>query len=176
MIWLIVPVSLLAMASRLPRGGPLVALVGGALLALVLVHLPFLQARFAAEHRWAAMFEVMSLRRSFARAPLAFFVALVMTLSLAVPLYLLKIEIVPREARIAPVSEAAGQPLDQPDRLVGLRQQQRAGVRRHQAAVEIGHNLSTAGASKVHRPRATLCLHRGVSSNRRKVLLHNNFR
>jgi hypothetical protein len=101
-IWLIVPVSLLAMASRLPRGGPAAGVIGGALLALVLVHLPFLQARFAAENRWAAMFEIRALRRSFARAPLAFFVALVMTLALAVPLYLLKIEIVPREAAWLP--------------------------------------------------------------------------
>jgi hypothetical protein len=101
-IWLIVPVSLLASASRLPRGGVAVGFVGGALLALVLVHLPFLQARFAAENRWAAMFELKALRRLFARAPLAFFVALVATLALAVPLYLLKIEIVPREAAWLP--------------------------------------------------------------------------
>ncbi len=100
--WLIVPVTLLAAASGLARGGPLVGLVGGALLALVLVHLPFLQARFAAEDRLGAMFDVAGLRRQFTRAPVAFLIALVVSLTLALPLYLLKIEIVPREAAWLP--------------------------------------------------------------------------
>src|SRR5262249_23327382 len=101
--WLIVPVSLLAVASRLPPGlAPLVGLVGGALTAVVVVHLPFLQARFADENRFAAMFELGVLRRRFARAPVAFLIALALTLVLAVPLYLLKIEIIPREAAWLP--------------------------------------------------------------------------
>lgn len=101
--WLAVPVSLLAAASRLPAGaGVAVGLVGGALLALVLVHLPFLQARFAAENRLACMFEIRAIRRCFTRAPVAFLVALACTLALALPLYLLKIEIVPREAAWLP--------------------------------------------------------------------------
>ncbi|MEX2111828.1 MAG: DUF4013 domain-containing protein [Pirellulales bacterium] len=100
--WLIVPVTLLAAASRLAHGGPLVGLVGGALMALVLLHLPFLQARFAAEDRLAAMFDIAGMRRLFARAPVAFLIALVATLALALPLYLLKIEIVPREAAWLP--------------------------------------------------------------------------
>ncbi len=77
-------------------------LIGGALLAVVLVQLPFMQARFAAENRLRAMFEVRALRRLFARAPVAFLIALVATLVLALPLYLLKIEIVPREAAWLP--------------------------------------------------------------------------
>jgi hypothetical protein len=102
-VWLVVPVSMLAAASRLrPGTGALLGFAGGGLLALVLVHLPFLQARFAAENRLAAMFELRGLRRQFTRAPLAFFVALVFTLVLALPLYLLKIEIVPREAAWLP--------------------------------------------------------------------------
>jgi hypothetical protein len=101
--WLVVPVSMLAAASRLPAGGgALVGLVGGGLLALVLLHLPFLQARFSAEGRLAAMFEVRKLRRAFGRAPLAFLIALAFTLVLALPLYLLKIEILPREAEWLP--------------------------------------------------------------------------
>jgi hypothetical protein len=76
--------------------------LGGTLLALVLLHLPFLQARFAQENRLGAMFELGAIRRRFARAPLAFFLALVCTLVLAIPLYLLKIEIVPREAAWLP--------------------------------------------------------------------------
>jgi hypothetical protein len=101
--WLVLPVSLLAAASRLPPSlGPLVGLVGGGLLAMVLVHLPFLQAQFAADDHLAAMFDIRAVRRQFKRAPVAFFVALLFTLALAVPLYLLKIEIVPREAAWLP--------------------------------------------------------------------------
>ena len=101
--WLAVPVSMLAVASRLrPGAGVVVGLVGGGLLALVLVHLPFLQARFAEENRLAAMFELKALRRQFARAPVAFLIALAFTLALALPLYLLKIEIIPREAAWLP--------------------------------------------------------------------------
>jgi hypothetical protein len=101
--WLVLPVSLLAAASRLPPGaGTVVGLVGGGMLALVLLHLPFLQARFAAENRLACMFEIRAMRRSFGRAPVAFLVALAFTLALALPLYLLKIEIVPREAAWLP--------------------------------------------------------------------------
>lgn len=102
-VWLIVPVSLLAVASRLkPELGGLAGLAGGALLALVLLHLPFLQTRFAAENRLSAMFEIRRLRRAFGRAPVAFLIALACTLLLALPLYLLKIEIVPREAEWLP--------------------------------------------------------------------------
>jgi hypothetical protein len=102
-VWLVLPVSLLAAASRLPPGaGTVVGLVGGGVLALVLLHLPFLQAHFAAENRLACMFEIRAMRRAFGRAPVAFLIALAFTLALALPLYLLKIEIVPREAAWLP--------------------------------------------------------------------------
>ncbi|MBI3837257.1 MAG: DUF4013 domain-containing protein [Planctomycetia bacterium] len=102
-VWLALPVSLLALASRLrPGPGTAVGLLGGGLLTLVLLHLAFLQARFAQENRLGAMFELRALRRRFTRAPVAFFVALLVTLVLALPLYLLKIEIVPREAAWLP--------------------------------------------------------------------------
>jgi hypothetical protein len=101
--WLVVPVSMLAAASQLRPGiGGLLGVVGGAMLGLVLVHLPFLQARFAADGRLRAMFQVRVIRKLFARAPLAFLAALLFTLALALPLYLLKIEIVPREAAWLP--------------------------------------------------------------------------
>lgn len=102
-MWLLVPVSLLAIASRLPPGaGAVAGLVGGALLALMLLYLPFAQARFAQENRWEALFELRPLRALFVRAPVAFFIALVCLLTLALPLYLLKIELVPREAEWLP--------------------------------------------------------------------------
>ena len=101
--WLVLPVTMLAMASRLRPGvGTIVGLLGGGALSLVLLHLPFLQARFAMQNRLAAMFELRALRQQFARAPIAFFIALLFTLVSALPLYLLKIEIVPREAAWLP--------------------------------------------------------------------------
>ncbi len=96
--WLIVPVGILFAATRLPLGGSiLLSLFGGLLLLLVVVHLPFLQAHFAQRDRFSAMFELREVRRLFLRAPLAFWLALLITLLFAIPLYLLKIELTPRE-------------------------------------------------------------------------------
>ncbi|HEY1599987.1 MAG TPA: DUF4013 domain-containing protein [Pirellulales bacterium] len=96
--WLVVPITLLAAGARAPVAG----FAGGLLLAVVVLYLPFAQVHFAAENRLRAMFEVRALRDHFRRAPIAFFVALVGTLLFAVPLYLLKIEIIPREAAWLP--------------------------------------------------------------------------
>lgn len=96
--WLIVPVGILIAATRLPVGGSiLLSLLGGLLLLLVAIHLPFLQARFAQTGRFSAIFELREVRRLFLRAPLAFWLSLLITLLFAVPLYLLKIELTPRE-------------------------------------------------------------------------------
>jgi hypothetical protein len=96
--WLIVPVGILIAATRLPVGGSiLLSLLGGLLLLLVAIHLPFLQARFAQSDRFGALFELREVRRLFLRAPLAFWLSLLITLLFAVPLYLLKIELTPRE-------------------------------------------------------------------------------
>jgi len=98
LVWLIVPITLLAASSR----APLIGLLGGMMLAVVVLYLPFAQTRFAVENRLAAMCEISALRAHFRRAPIAFLVALVGTLLFAVPLYLLKIEIIPREAAWLP--------------------------------------------------------------------------
>lgn len=96
--WLIIPVGILLVATRVPLGGSIVlSLIGGILLLLVAIHLPFLQAHFAQTDRFSAMFELRQVRRLFLRAPLAFWFALLITLLFAVPLYLLKIELTPRE-------------------------------------------------------------------------------
>lgn len=100
--WLALPVTLLAL-GRLP--GPFVPLVGffGALfLALVLIYLPFLQMRLAMTNRLSAVFELLEVRRNYRRAPWAFAFSFVVTLLFALPLYLLKIEMVPREAAWLP--------------------------------------------------------------------------
>ena len=67
-------------------------------MTIAVLYLPFLQTHFASQNRFGAMFELRAVRRVFARAPIAFFVAIFVTLLFALPLYLLKIEITPREA------------------------------------------------------------------------------
>jgi hypothetical protein len=93
MAWLALPVSLIAAGRR----APILVLPGALLLGLVALPLPFLQARYAAEDRFGALFDVRGVRDRFARAPWAFATALALTLTAAVPLYLLKIEMIPRE-------------------------------------------------------------------------------
>src|SRR5262249_45115920 len=100
--WLVVPVTLLAL-GRLPApAAPLLGFLRALLLGVALLHLPFLQMRMAALNRLSAAFEVRQVREEFRRAPWAFAVAFVITLLLALPLYLLKIEVVPREAAWLP--------------------------------------------------------------------------
>ena len=93
-VWLLIPVLLLIGSTKL-RNGAGAFLVGGTgaiLLATVLLYLPFLQARFAAENRLRALFDIRSIRQLFRRAPLAFWFALLITLALAIPPYLFKIQ------------------------------------------------------------------------------------
>jgi hypothetical protein len=93
-LWLVLPVTLLALGTRFPALG----ILGALLLALVLYWLPFLQARFAAGNRLRAFIEIGAVRQAFRRAPWAHAFALAITFLLALPLFLLKIEVTPREA------------------------------------------------------------------------------
>src|SRR5262249_54527826 len=109
MLWLVVPISLLAASTLLPgardgRAGLafLVGMAGAFLLMVVLVWLPFLQVRFAVENRFRALFDVLAVRNRFQRAPWVSALAFVLTLASALPLYLLKIEMIPREAAWLP--------------------------------------------------------------------------
>jgi hypothetical protein len=103
MLWLVLPVSILACGAMVrPEAGAAISLLGGLLLTPVVMMLPFLQTHFAAENRLAALYEVGTVRRLFAKAPIAFWLALVATLLLALPLYLLMIEAVPREVTWLP--------------------------------------------------------------------------
>lgn len=99
--WLILPVTLLAFAGKGPftgGGGVLMGLMGAVLLTLTVLYVPFAQTRFAVENRFRAMFELGGVRQVFRRAPVAFWIALFFMLLFALPLYLLKIELVPRDA------------------------------------------------------------------------------
>jgi hypothetical protein len=100
--WLAVPVTFLALGSRPSPAAPLAGFLGAVLLALVLLYLPFLQMRLAKANRLSACFDLRGVRADYTRAPWAFALAFVITLLFALPLYLLKIEIVPREAAWLP--------------------------------------------------------------------------
>ncbi len=96
--WLIVPALLIAAGGKLPPLG----IVGALLLAIVVPFLPFLQVRYALEGRLSALFSRRAIRERFRRAPWAFAFALMALLLAAIPLYLLKIEMIPREAAWLP--------------------------------------------------------------------------
>src|SRR5690606_6315253 len=88
-------------AAKKPEGGAvLITLLGGGLLMLVFGWLPFLQARFAAEGRFGAFFELSPVRQAFKRAPIACFFAVLGVYVLALPLYLSKVALPPRDAMV----------------------------------------------------------------------------
>ncbi|PHS00784.1 MAG: hypothetical protein COA78_23480 [Blastopirellula sp.] len=98
-LWLAIPVLWMILARQLsqPVAAVLVSLPGMLLFCIVLLYLPFVQAHFAAENRWGALFEIRKVGKLFAKAPIAFWTALFITLLFALPLYLLKIELIDRE-------------------------------------------------------------------------------
>jgi hypothetical protein len=104
LIWLI-PAMIIIAAFRNGETGlaGLVGFVSLVFLGFTLFYLPMLQAHFAAENRFAALFEVRTIRRNFRRAPWAWLLAMVFTLVITpIPLYLLKIEATPREVMWLP--------------------------------------------------------------------------
>lgn len=97
--WLLVPVVWMIGARQISEPGIafVVSLPGMVMFAFVLLYLPFLQAHFADENRFKALFELGTVRRLFRQAPLAWWSALLITLLFALPLYLLKVEMIDRE-------------------------------------------------------------------------------
>ena len=98
MAWIAIPASLIAASGRYPVLG----FLGGFLLAFVAPSIPFLQVRYAVEGRFRSLFSLRSVRERFRRAPWAFAFALLVLVVASVPLYLLKIEMIPREAAWLP--------------------------------------------------------------------------
>jgi hypothetical protein len=96
--WLAVPGILIGATGKFP----LLAPIGALLLAVIVPFLPFLQVRYALEGRFAALFSRRAIRDRFRRAPWAFAFSLLVLLLAAIPLYLLKIEMIPREAAWLP--------------------------------------------------------------------------
>jgi hypothetical protein len=98
-----VAVLLIALGNAPPLVlAPLVGWAGALLLMAVIAYLPFLQARMAEKGRFLAAFDVLDVRAAYRHAPWIFALSFVLTLLSAVPLYLLKIETVPREAAWLP--------------------------------------------------------------------------
>src|SRR5262249_20274535 len=102
MVWLVIPVSLLVIGHSPGNLASLVGWLGAFLLAFVLLYLPFLQLRLAQENRFLGGVEWFAVRAAFRRAPYLSAIAFVVTLLSAIPLYLLKIEVVPAEAAWLP--------------------------------------------------------------------------
>ena len=98
-VWLLIPVLLLIGGSTLANGGAAIVSgwLGALLLIPVLAHLLILQTNFAHEKRFAAFFRVVRAWGLFQRAPLAWWIALTVTLLASVPLYLATIELTQRE-------------------------------------------------------------------------------
>lgn len=104
LVWLAMPLGILFASSGASENG--VAFLGSAVGALLLggaaLVIPFLQTRYAMSHRFRDFFVLSELGSLFRRAPIAFWVAISVTLLFALPLYLLKIELTPNEVAWLP--------------------------------------------------------------------------
>lgn len=102
-LWLLPPIVLFIAGAKTeaPVSGVL-NFTGAAVMSFVLIYLPFAQAHFAAENRFAALFDLRTVRNHFRRAPIFFWLALLITVAFALPLYLAKIEYLPRELLFLP--------------------------------------------------------------------------
>jgi hypothetical protein len=96
-VWLLPPVALMVLARASP-GHPALGLVGVIVLVPVLATVPFLQARFAAEGSWRALFEWRAARAVAGAAPGSAALAVIALYVLTLPLYLLKIVLPPADA------------------------------------------------------------------------------
>ncbi len=97
MIWLAPPTLLFAAMRRTEPGPAIITIIGGLALSVVLSWVPFLQARFAAENRFRAMFELRAVRELYRHAPFSWLFTMLITLTLALPLYLFKIALPPQD-------------------------------------------------------------------------------
>lgn len=96
--WLLIPTLIYASVQNPGGGGGLQMFLGGVLLVCVFAWMPFLQARFAAENRWRAGFELGEVRELLRHAPFAWLLTVIVTYVLALPLYLFKAFVLPQDA------------------------------------------------------------------------------
>jgi len=101
--WLIIPIGLCIGGMVLPRGINVVCgTIGYIALAIIFLYLPMLQTRFAVEQRLGVFREIGVVRSMYQRAPLALWISMVSVWLLALPVYLVKIELTPREVVMLP--------------------------------------------------------------------------
>jgi hypothetical protein len=93
-LWLALPSTLLVLGGKAP---PLF-LLGLLVMPVVLPYALVAQARLAATGAFREAFQLGPIRRRVRRAPFAHTLALVVVLALALPLYLLKVEAIDRDA------------------------------------------------------------------------------
>lgn len=86
-LWVALPATLLAIPPQIRP----INLIGFVLASIASCFVPLMQTRLAAENRLRGMIEVTAVLERFRRAPWEFLIALVATLLLATPLYLIKI-------------------------------------------------------------------------------------
>jgi len=98
MLWLAIPTALLAAANQPNGGAALISIVGGVLLSVVLAWVPFLQARFSTDGRFAAFKELGTIREMYRRAPLCWALAAIVTYALSLPLFLATVVMPPQDA------------------------------------------------------------------------------
>lgn len=93
MLWLAIPVTIMIVSAKTVDGAAvLTGLAGIISFGLVATWLPILQAHFASENRFAAMFELRVARETFRRVPIRYLTMLLATFVFALPLFLLKVE------------------------------------------------------------------------------------
>ena len=96
--WLFIPTALFSALRDTSKPGQVIAtLIGGAVLMVVLSWIPFLQARFAAENRWRAMFELNTIRELYRKAPIVMLLSTLVLYALSLPLYLFKVAALPQD-------------------------------------------------------------------------------
>ncbi len=102
-MWLLLPVLLCIGGTQLPEGlRGLSTLLGLPSLAFVLCYLPILQTRFAVGRDWKVFYEIGEVRALFKRAPIALWISMLSVWGFALPVYLAKIQLTPREVFLLP--------------------------------------------------------------------------
>lgn len=97
-LWLLLPTSLLVVASFSEGGVAILSGILGVVFAIpIFIILPFTQAHFAKDGKLKRFLEIRAVFKNYGHAPWAHLTALVLTLVLALPLFFLKIEEIPPE-------------------------------------------------------------------------------
>ncbi len=110
-LWLVVPVSVMVWGAQVSLAQPseealstgqLVSLLGMLLLAFVVVQVVVIQTRFAHARQMRVFWQWGQARRCFAQAPLAWWLGISLLLTLALPLYVFKLAVIPQDAAWLP--------------------------------------------------------------------------